>query len=360
MDAYQQVSYLADSYRMTTKNHRMVDYVLYITFFPQLVAGPIVLHSEMIPQFQDMSRKRLNQDKLACGIYLFAIGLFKKVMIADVLGKGADWGFANPQILTALDVAVVSVLYTLQLYFDFSGYCDMACGIANMFNFDLPLNFNSPYKATSIREFWQRWHMTLTRFLHRYLYVPLGGNRRGKVRTGINIIIVFLVSGIWHGAGWTFILWGLVHGMASVLYRIFKRVWDKVPRLLSWLMTFVFIDLAWILFRADSLNSAMILYGKLISPWKWQINDTLLKQFNILEFTYVEEHITVLKGVMDQFPFIHLSIVLIVTLLLALIPRNCHEKKFVPDAGSAAGSIILLVWSIVSLSKLTTFLYFNF
>lgn len=357
---FQQISYLADSYMMETKDYRMVDYVLFITFFPQLVAGPIVLHNEMMPQFRDKSRKSLNYDQLACGIRLFAIGLFKKVMIADTLGRGADWGFANPQALTAPDVVIVSVLYTLQLYFDFSGYCDMACGIANMFHFELPLNFNSPYKAASIHEFWQRWHMTLTRFLHKYLYFPLGGNRRGKVRTWVNVLIVFAVSGIWHGAGWTFILWGLIHGIASILYRIFKRIWDKVPRLLGWLLTFVFVDLTWILFRADSLNSAAILYRKLITPWKWQLNGTLLEQFNILEFTYVEEHVAVLKRFVDQFPYVHLTVILTIALFLALIPRNCHEKRFVPNTGNAIGSIVLLVWSIVSLSGLTTFLYFNF
>lgn len=357
---FQQISYLVDSYRMETKDYRIVDYALFVTFFPQLVAGPIVLHSEMIPQFQDKSRKKLSQEKLACGIHLFAIGLFKKVMIADTLGRGADWGFANPQILTSVDVVIVSVLYTLQLYFDFSGYCDMACGIANMFHFELPLNFNSPYKAASIQEFWQRWHMTLTRFLHKYLYFPLGGNRRGKVRTCINVLIVFVVSGIWHGAGWTFILWGLVHGIASVLYRLFKRIWDKVPRLICRLITFAFIDLAWILFRAESLSSAATLYGKLTAPWKWQLSRTLLEQFELLEFTYVEEHVAVLKAFVDQFPFVHMGAVLVIALFLALVPHNCHEKKFVPNAGNAIGSIILLVWSIVSLSGLTTFIYFNF
>lgn len=281
-------------------------------------------------------------------------------MIADTLGRGSDWGFANPQALTAPDVVIVSVLYTLQLYFDFSGYCDMACGIANMFHFELPLNFNSPYKAASIHEFWQRWHMTLTRFLHKYLYFPLGGNRRGKVRTWVNVLIVFAVSGIWHGAGWTFILWGMIHGVASILYIIFKRIWDKVPRLLGWLLTFMFVDLAWIMFRADSLSSAAILYSKLITPWKWQLNGTLLEQFNILEFTYVEEHVAVLKGFVDQFPFVHLIVILMIALFLALIPRNSYEKKFVPNAGNAILSIILLVWSIVSLSGMTTFLYFNF
>ena len=357
---FQQISYLVDSYHLETKDHKPVDYALFITFFPQLIAGPVVLHSEMIPQFQDPARKKLSQDKLTRGIYLFAVGLFKKVMIADTLGRGADFGYANPEMLTSLDTVCVSVLYTLQLYFDFSGYCDMAVGIANMFHFEMPVNFNSPYKAASITEFWQRWHITLTRFLHKYLYYPLGGSRRGKGRTLVNILIVFLVSGIWHGAGWTFLLWGAAHGAASILYRLFKSFWDKVPRLIGQAVTFLFVNLTWILFRAERLQDAGILYKKLFCPQIWQFSDGLLNQFNLLEFTYIEDHVPFLKAFVTGFPAIHLLICMAVALFLALVPKNCHQKQFVPNGKTAAGSIILLVWSIISLSGLTTFLYFNF
>ena len=357
---FQQISYLVDSYRMETGEYSFVDYALFVTFFPQLVAGPIVLHGEMIPQFCDKTRKKLDMDKLACGIYLFSIGLFKKVMIADVLGRGADWGFSNPEAVTAVDAALVSVLYTLQIYFDFSGYCDMACGIANMFHLELPVNFNSPYKAASILEFWQRWHITLTRFLRTYIYFPLGGSRKGKFRTMWNVLMVFLVSGIWHGAAWTFILWGAVHGIANVLCRLFGNIWNKFPRFLRWAMTFVFVDLTWIIFRADSLRDAGILFGKLFKPWKWQVSGGLTEQFHLLEFTYVEEHVSFLGSFASRFPTVHLLIVLSLALFLALIPRNCHEKIFVPRAWNALGSIVLLAWSVVSLSGLTTFLYFNF
>lgn len=357
---FQQISYLADSRRMETKEYRMVDYALFVTFFPQLIAGPIVLHEEMIPQFRESWRKKLSQDMLASGIHLFAIGMFKKVMIADVLGRGADWGFLNPDALTAPDVIIVSLLYTLQLYFDFSGYCDMACGIANMFHFELPLNFNSPYKAASIHEFWQRWHMTLTRFLRKYLYFPLGGNRKGEYRTLINILIVFIASGIWHGAGWTFILWGLAHGTASVLYRICRGGWEKIPRQIRCFLTFLFVDLTWIVFRAESAGSAAHLYKKLLSPWEWRISEGLLTSFELLEFTYVEEHIHFFGTLIARFPAAHLIICTTAALFLVFIPRNCHEKRFRPGVGNAVSSIILLVWSVISLSGLSAFLYFNF
>lgn len=357
---FQQISYLVDSYRMETKEYRFVDYILFVSFFPQLVAGPIVLHNEMIPQFQDSTKKKLSQEMLAQGIYLFAIGLFKKVMIADVLGRGVDWGFANTEILTAIDVILISLLYTLQIYFDFSGYCDMACGIANMFRIELPINFNSPYKATSILEFWQRWHMTLTRFLRKYIYFPLGGSRQGTARTILNVMIVFLVSGIWHGAAWTFIIWGVLHGVANVLCRLFQNIWMKIPKLIRWFMTFIFVDLMWILFRAESLKEAGIMFGKLMQPWEMKVSVALMNEFDILEFTYIEDHISFFGNLATRYPMLHMCICLAVALLAALGLKNCHERKFHAGIGSAVTSIILLVWSIVSLSGLSSFLYFNF
>ena len=317
---FQQISYLVDSYRGETVEYSFVDYALFVSFFPQLVAGPIVLHQEMIPQFCDRARKRLDHDMLANGVRLFAIGLFKKVMIADVLGRGADWGFSNPSILTGVDVAIVSLLYTLQIYFDFSGYCDMACGIANMFHMELPQNFNSPYKSKSILEFWQRWHMSLSRFLRKYIYIPLGGSRRGKARTMVNVIIVFLISGIWHGAAWTFILWGVLHGMANVLCRLIENLWEKITGWIRWFLTFLFVNLTWILFRANSMEDAGLLFSKLFKPWELRISNTLLEQFDLLEFTYVEEHVDFLNSLIVEFPWLHLLIILVAAMFLALVP----------------------------------------
>ncbi len=205
---FQQISYLIDSYRGETKDYGFIEYALFVSFFPQLIAGPIVLHSEVIPQFRDRELRKFNHDNMAKGLYIFAIGLFKKVLIADTFAKAVSWGFNSYLSISSMDTFLVSLFYTFQLYFDFSGYCDMAIGIGNMFNIQLPANFNSPYKATSITDFWSRWHMSLTRFLRQYVYIPLGGNRKGKIRTYVNIMIVYLISGIWHGANWTFIIWG--------------------------------------------------------------------------------------------------------------------------------------------------------
>jgi len=357
---FQQISYLVDSWRGETKEYGIVDYVLFVSFFPQLIAGPIVFHNELIPQFKDETRKKLNHDKLAKGIWIFSIGLCKKVLIADTLGKGADYGFSNISALNGAEAFCVMLCYTLQLYFDFSGYCDMAIGIGNMFQVELPLNFNSPYKAVSIKDFWSRWHMTLTRFLRKYIYIPLGGNRKGTTRTLLNIFIVYLVSGIWHGAAWTFILWGILHGVMRIAEHIFGHVLDKIPKVLRWAGTFLLINLAWVLFRAESLSDAFLFYKQLLCGWGMPGSGALFAQFNILELTYIVEHVAVLNNFVGRYPWIYMAIILSLALVIALIPKNCYEKEFQPTVKIAMGSIILLVWAIISFSGISTFLYFNF
>ena len=357
---FQQISYLVDAYHKETKKYSFVDYALFVSFFPQLVAGPIVLHDELIPQFNDPAKKKVNQEKLAWGIYLFAIGLFKKVMLADLLGKAVDFGFSNIVGLGAVDTIIVMLCYTLQIYFDFSGYSDMAIGIAGMFQIDLPLNFNSPYKAFSVTEFWKRWHMTLTRFLRKYVYFPLGGSRRGYVKTLVNIMIVYLISGIWHGAAWTFILWGLWHGLIRVFEKVFDSVLQKIPRFIRWIGTFLFINLSWVLFRASSLKDAISMYGNLTKSWTDGVQSVLMQQFDILEFTYIEEHIHFLLQLVNHAPWLNMALVIAGACTIALIPRNCHEKEFHPSLLNAFGSVVLLVWCVMSFSGLSTFLYFNF
>lgn len=225
---FQQISYLVDTYKGQTKDYGFIEYALFVVYFPQLIAGPIVLHKETIPQFRDEQNRKFNYSNMAKGVYIFSVGLFKKVLIADTFGKAVTWCFQDLTMISSADAVIMSLCYTFQLYFDFSGYCDMAIGIGSMFNIKLPQNFNSPYKATSIVDFWVRWHMSLTRFLREYVYFPLGGSKKGKARTYLNIMIVFLVSGIWHGANWTFILWGVLHGVLNCLTRACDKLWKKL------------------------------------------------------------------------------------------------------------------------------------
>ncbi len=357
---FQQISYLVDSYRGETKDYNFREYMLFVVFFPQLIAGPIVLHEEMIPQFRDESRRRFSQERFAKGLWMFAIGLAKKVIVADTLAGSVNWGFSEISQIGALDTVAIAILYSLQIYFDFSGYCDMACGIANMFHFDLPVNFNSPYKAVSIIDFWKRWHMSLTRFLRKYIYFPMGGSKKGTIRTYVNIMFVFLVSGVWHGANWTFILWGVLHGALQVLNRIFGGVWDKVPKGLRVLSTFIVVSLLWVLFRADSVSDAFALYGKLLQPWNMEMTPMLLRQFDVFEFKFLKEHIGLWQSVTNAFPALQLLVVMGIAVFVSFFCKNCHEKEFKPSLGRAFYTVVLLVWSILSLSGLSTFLYFNF
>lgn len=356
---FQQISYVVDAYRGETESYSLLDYAVFVSFFPQLVAGPIVLHNELIPQLRDERTHRPNAHYLARGLYLFATGLFKKVIIADTLGNTVALGFGGVEILTSTDVLLVIVCYALQLYYDFSGYSDMATGIASMFCIDLPVNFNSPYKARSILEFWDRWHMTLTRFLRQYIYFPLGGSRKGRLRTYVNIMIVFLVSGFWHGANWTFVVWGALHGIAEVLTRRFRNAWEKIPAFLQWFLTFGFVSCAFLIFRADSLAQAYIMFRKVAKLESFAITQTMLESLTLPEITHIEQLIGI-DGMLGGRFGIHLWVSLFIVMYATLRMKNVQEKEFVCNGKTLLATIGMLTWTIVSLSGISTFLYFNF
>ena len=254
---FQQIAYLVDSYRGETKEYGFLNYALFVTFFPQLIAGPIVHHSEMMPQFAQKWNLVRNYKHILIGIFIFAIGLFKKVVIADTFAIWATAGFDTTTSLNLLEAWATSLSYTFQLYFDFSGYADMAIGVALLFNIKLPINFNSPYKALDIQDFWRRWHITLSRFLKDYIYIPLGGNRKGSFRTYNNLMATFILGGIWHGAGWTFVFWGFLHGFALVMHRFWQKLGFAMPKVLAWFITFNFINIAWVFFRAKEWDDAI-------------------------------------------------------------------------------------------------------
>jgi alginate O-acetyltransferase complex protein AlgI len=259
---FQQLSYLHDIYHQKlAKHYSLQDYALFVTFFPQLIAGPIVLPEEMMSQFADKRNARFDATHFAQGLFLLAVGLGKKVLLADAFALLCDPVFNSNDVLT-LPFSLLAVLsYTLQIYFDFSGYCDMALGLAWMFNIKLPLNFNSPYKSATIREFWQRWHITLGRFLTTFVYIPLGGSKKGEIRTCLNLLATFLVSGLWHGAGWLFIIWGFMHGSAMVLQRICcTKLKYSMPKVVAVSLTFTFVTFAWVVFRSETAENAMRIY----------------------------------------------------------------------------------------------------
>lgn len=254
---FQQISFLVDSYKGTVREHGLLDYSLFVSFFPQLIAGPIVHHREMMPQFKRARNLVLSYRHIYRGMLLFSIGLVKKTVIADSLAQWANGGFSAGPGLHLVDAWATSLSYTFQIYFDFSGYMDMATGAALMLNIVLPRNFNSPYLALSVQDFWRRWHITLGRFLTEYVYIPLGGSRKGTWNTVRNYMIVFVLGGFWHGAGWTFIIWGALNGLALTVNLLWKRYGVTLPTALAWLATFAFTNVSWVFFRADSVQGAL-------------------------------------------------------------------------------------------------------
>ncbi|WP_417911476.1 MBOAT family O-acyltransferase [Candidatus Electronema sp. TJ] len=254
---FQQIAYLVDCGRGRVQECSFLNYCLFVTFFPKLVAGPIVPHQEMMPQFARLRSRLPAPRNMALGLFFFCLGLFKKVWIADQFSVWAGTGFAAKKALTFFDAWGASLSYTFQLYFDFSSYSDMAIGSALFFNIVLPVNFDSPYQAASIQEFWRRWHITLSRWLRDYLYIPLGGSRKGLPRTCLNLLITFLLGGLWHGAGWTFLLWGGLHGAALALHRLWQERGLRLPAFFGWLCTFLFVNASWVLFRAASLEEGL-------------------------------------------------------------------------------------------------------
>jgi alginate O-acetyltransferase complex protein AlgI len=320
-----------------------------------------------MPQFDRLRNKMLNWENLSLGAFLFSIGLAKKVIVADTFAIWANNGFASAGALNCVEAWVASIAYTLQLYFDFSGYTDMALGLARMFNIRLPRNFNSPYKALNIQDFWKRWHMTLSRFLRDYVYIPLGGNRKGKFRTYLNVLVTFVIGGLWHGAGWTFVVWGFLHGVANVLHRLWRVANAKLTRPLAWLATFCFVVVCWVFFRAKTLaDAAGILKGMIglngvMLPKSFEGPLSRLKSHGI-QFSsgYMDKVLGTQTGITGVPPFV--VVMTIVFLLICSLMRNSDEltERLVPNTWTLILAAVLFVVSVLSMNKVTAFLYFNF
>ena len=342
---FQQIAFVIDSYHRRVMMPSFLDYCNFVTFFPQLIAGPIVLPEEMLPQFEEKSNRTPNYKNIFDGIFIFGIGLAKKVIIADSIAVFANAGFDGDMVsYTFLEAWLISIAYTMQLYFDFSGYCDMAIGIGRMFNISLPLNFNIPYIAANFREFWRRWHMTLNRFLTQYLYIPLGGNRKGELRTHMNTMVVFGVSGLWHGAGWTFIIWGLLHGGGVIISKLWKNYGFKLPHVVAVGITFVCVNILWVIFRADSLGRA------------WLI---IKSMFNNLSFKLTSDFTSNLPSIFpNKFNMALLAIAIILSLFgpSGYMLMTEYRKPRVKIVATA----VLITCGIILLNRISTFLYFNF
>jgi D-alanyl-lipoteichoic acid acyltransferase DltB (MBOAT superfamily) len=385
---FQQIAYLVDTYYGKTKEYSFLHYCLFVTFFPQLIAGPIVHHKEMLPQFMSRKSDSLNYGNLSVGLAIFSIGLFKKVIIADNLAI-----FSTPVFNAAeTDVAITffeawgaALSYTLQLYFDFSGYSDMAVGLARLFGIRLPINFYSPYKAVNITEFWRRWHITLSRFLRDYVYIPLGGNRRGSFNRYRNLLITMLLGGIWHGAGWTFVFWGVLHGVYLCIHNLWRKISTFIPfqanktfsTILSHQLTFLSVIVAWVFFRAESFNSAQNILNGMFGQHGAILSErysfllpamSLLMKTSIADNDFVSRHI-------DGDAVIWIFIVILIAWFTPntyQIFRNqrptCNQEfiradkriNFHSNTLWAITISLILTISFLNMSSISEFLYFQF
>ena len=355
---FQQIAYIVDSYRGETKEYDFLNYALFVTFFPQLIAGPIVHHKEMMPQFANIRNKTKNYKNIATGLFIFSIGLFKKVVIADTFAIWANAGFDHSNVLSFFEAWATSLSYTFELYFDFSGYTDMAIGAALLFNIKLPINFNSPYKAKDIQDFWRRWHITLSRFLRDYIYIPLGGNRKGKFRTYYNLMVTFILGGLWHGAGWTFVFWGSLHGVALVIHRLWKSFGFTMHRYLAWFITFNFVNIAWVFFRAKEWSEAKkVLWGMVGG------NGVMVSDKTLYKLSFLRDFIASNPQNFGRLQFGTSAFVWsIVGIFVVARLQNSTDmaSRFSPSYKNLLFISAIIIYTMFDMNKISEFLYFNF
>lgn len=386
---FTQIAFLVDTYQGKVKEYRFIHYLLFVTYFPHLIAGPVLHHKEMMPQFSDSNNYRLSWENIAVGFSIFIIGLAKKVLIADNIAPYANDLFNQPNSPSFFIAWGGLFAYTFQLYFDFSGYSDMAIGLSRIFGVKLPLNFNSPYKSINIIDFWRRWHMTLSRFLKDYLYIPLGGNRLGATRRHINLMVTMILGGLWHGAGWPFIIWGALHG----IYLIINHAWLTLSKNLGfqsdlqfWKLTarsitFFAVCFSWVFFRATDLNTAHQIFSGLTGSFGFGIPNAIgIRLGNLktpLEQMGVEFYLGGGARFIESWSWI--TIAAFITFLLPNTQEIMRKfdpaldfdssrqtrslmknKPWLPDKGWALTLGIVATLCLLSLNKPSEFLYFQF
>ena len=345
-----QIEYLYYVYKGGKERFDLPGFLNYITFFPRVSAGPLTDPEKEGTSFFDGKCKNLDTQALARGLYIFSIGLFKKTVISDSLALFAD-NFYSLEKFGFMVAWAGIISYSLQLYFDFSGYSDMALGLAGMLGYKLPFNFDSPYLAKGMRDFWRRWHISLSSLLGRLVYIPLGGSRRGSGRTYLNLMLVFLVSGIWHGKGLTFLVWGIFHGVFVCLDRFFESPLKKLPDVIRIAGTYVIAALLWVPFRAESLDQSISVIKAAFNP------------FNMGKVTAVGALAN--DGIVpfgDKIWTVYLIFYLSVSFFLVLQKKNSNQLylEFRPDRKRLIWTVALFTVSVIHLSRLTTFVYTNF
>lgn len=355
---FQALSYSIDVYqKKITPTHDISAFFAFISFFPQLVAGPIERATHLLPQF--LSERKFNYSQAVDGLRQILWGFFKKVVVADNCANVVNTIFDSYQTQSGSTLLLGAFLFAFQIYGDFSGYSDIAIGTARLFGINLMKNFNYPYFSHNIAEFWRRWHISLTTWFRDYIYIPLGGSRVSKIKIIRNTFIIFLVSGFWHGANWTFVLWGILHGAGDVLTRIFHKSWDRLHAAFRWFATFGFISATFLIFRADSISQAFIMFRKVLTVESLTITPTLFDGLTLPEIVHLEELLH-LDGILSRINGFHMWAFLAIAMFIVLNTRNCYEKEFKPKVSNALATVGMLTWCVLSMSGISTFLYFNF
>lgn len=352
---FQQIAFLVDTYKYGNTQYKLSHYSLFVLFFPQLIAGPIVHHSQLMPQIASLNKKPFNWDMFNIGLLFLCVGVFKKIILADTFARIANPVFAsvdNGATLSMTDSWLGAIAYTLQLYFDFSAYSEMAIGLGLMFGVKLPLNFFSPYKAASIVEFWRRWHMTLSAFLRDYLYIPLGGNQKGKFRKYINLFLTMLLGGLWHGAGWGFIFWGALHGTYLIInhFSRYSGLSQYLPKTFSIIITFIAVVFAWVFFRAESLDGAINMILAMVA-----LTDTPNQFFIPYQLFFIFCGLGIVFGLPNVSQTLNYEGVDTPTVQLTEKWKWLSVK---PGIAFAVGGLIGL--TIMFMPEPTVFIYFNF
>lgn len=396
---FQQIAYLVDSYKGITKEYSFLHYSLFVSFFPQLIAGPIVHHKDMLPQFNRTKAYQLNSNDVAIGLTIFAIGFFKKTVLADGISVYANPVFSLAEQGQSIDFLTAwggALAYSFQLYFDFSGYSDMAIGLARIFGIVLPLNFYSPYKAANISEFWRRWHMTLSQFLRDYVYIALGGNRKGQASRYTNLMITMLLGGLWHGAGWNFVIWGGLHG----LYLVTNHGWQYLLRFANldvqdnsfykyaaWSITMLAVIVGWVFFRAPTLDGALAMLSGMMGMNGIALPNAIFVKLQPLHSLFEAAGITSFLGGGNDFVATWLWIIALTFVALVLpniqdmfakhnaslsdlsydsknaiwpLKSMVYKLTFIPNKKFAFCSALAFVLGLLTLNQVSEFLYFQF
>lgn len=356
----QQIAFLIDCYEGLVKKNKFIDYAIFVTFFPQLIAGPIVHHKEMMPQFANVKNKVKNYQNIALGLFIFFIGLFKKVVIADTFAIWATAGFDTATSLNLIAAWVTSLSYTFQLYFDFSGYTDMAIGAALLFNIKLPQNFNSPYKATGMIDFWSRWHLTLTNFITTYIYTPIIRSF-GKLtfhKAMFATVVTFLIAGLWHGASWMFVIFGGLHGIGIAANHYWRKTNITLNPIVSWFITFNFINITFVFFRATSFDDATKVLSGMVN-----IDNIVLPSFLVNKLSFLSQYEINFGNFMAEVSGgFHTPLWILAGVIIVTLTTNSSEKirRFSLNKKTLCEVIASISLGLLYITHESEFLYFNF